>query len=148
MPRPKDETYIVDLCDEFLGMLASRGHRFDFLKGDPGKLGHRLSLPVDAYYPTIKLVVEYHERQHSEAHPFFDRRIVASCITRGEQRKRYDQLRRTVLPQHGITLVVFSYQDFQHNAAKRLLRVDADHTIIGARLARFKKSRRGCHHAN
>jgi hypothetical protein len=31
MPPPKDQAYIVDLCDEVLGLAAKREHRFDFL---------------------------------------------------------------------------------------------------------------------
>lgn len=38
-----DESYVIDLCDEVLGIKASRQHKFDFLTGDTG---HRL--PVDA----------------------------------------------------------------------------------------------------
>ena len=52
-----DESYVVDLCDEALGMQALRQHRFDWLRGDarPGRQGGRL--PVDAYYPELQLVV-------------------------------------------------------------------------------------------
>ena len=39
----KDETYVIDLCDEVLGIKAIRQHRFPFLKGDGNSL-----LPVDA----------------------------------------------------------------------------------------------------
>lgn len=85
MPRPKDETYIIDLCDEVLGLKASRGHRFEFLRGDPGKNGRRACLPVDAYYAELNLVVEYHERQHSEPVSFFDRRIVGRLCTLMDQ---------------------------------------------------------------
>ena len=77
MPRPKDETYIVDICDHILGLKASRGHRFDFLRGDPGKDGIRLPLPVDAYYVELDLVVEYHEHQHYEEVTLFDGRIAS-----------------------------------------------------------------------
>jgi hypothetical protein len=76
VPRPKDETYIINLCDELLGLVASRGHQFAFLTGDPNRRGVRRCLPVDAYYEEIGLVIEYHERQHSEPHPWFDRRVV------------------------------------------------------------------------
>src|SRR5262245_55172490 len=88
---PKDQSYIIDLCDRVLRMKGIRNHRFEFLLGDPGRRGARPRLPVDAYYPALNLVIEYNERQHSEAVKFFDRRIVASGITRGEQRKLYDR---------------------------------------------------------
>jgi hypothetical protein len=80
MPRPKDETYIIDICDHLLELKAARGHRFGFLRGDPGRAGIRLPLPVDAYYAEISLVVEYHERQHCQEVGFFDKRIVASGL--------------------------------------------------------------------
>jgi hypothetical protein len=52
-----DEDYIIDLCDEALELNALRQHTFDFLRGDarPGKIGQRL--PVDAYYPSLQLVI-------------------------------------------------------------------------------------------
>jgi hypothetical protein len=39
-----------------------RQHRFSFLTGAAGT-----ALPVDAYYPALKLVIEYHEWQHTDA---------------------------------------------------------------------------------
>lgn len=135
MPRPKDETYIIDLCDRIFKRKASRGHRFEFLRGNPGKrlLGARL--PVDAYYQDLNLVVEYHERQHSEAVPFFDRKIVFSGTTRGEQRREYDQRRRDVLPEYNITLIEISYQEFEHDGRKRLRRVPSDLAVLQKRLS-------------
>ena len=137
MPRPKDETYIVDLCDEVLGRKASRGHRFDFLLGDPGKTGTRTRLPVDAYYREIALVIEYHERQHTDEVKFFDRRIVAGGITRGQQRSLYDRRRQEILPRHQIELIVLCYNEFPHAAGKRLLRTTSDRDVIRGRLSRF-----------
>ncbi len=99
---PRDEDYVIDLCDKVLRQTALRQHRFGFLRGDAGSGGLAASLPVDAYYPALKLVVEYHERQHSEAVALFDRRMTVSGVSRGEQRRRYDQLRREVLPKHGL----------------------------------------------
>src|SRR5215204_6574683 len=93
----------------------------------------------DAYYPELALVVEYNERQHSEKVTFFDRRIVAGGITRGEQRSRYDQRRRDTLPEHGISLVVFSYADFEHNSAKRLIRGASDLAVIRDKLRQWIK---------
>lgn len=113
----RDETYVIDLCDEVLGQKAARQYRFSFLLGDTGT-----SLPVDAYYKELNLVVEYCERQHTEAVQFFDRRITASGVSRGEQRRIYDARRREVLPQHGIRLVNISYSDFEFDSRKRIIR--------------------------
>ena len=133
-----DETYVIALCDEVLGTLALRQHRFDFLRGDagPGKQGTRL--PVDAYYPELQLVVEYCERQHTEAIPIMDRRMTISGVDRGKQRAIYDQRRRDVLPQHGIDLVELSYADFAHDKNKRLCRRrPEDLAVIRQALARW-----------
>jgi|JI10StandDraft_1071094.scaffolds.fasta_scaffold67860_2 hypothetical protein len=117
-PRSKsDESYVIDLCDEFLKQKALRQHRFDFLKGDAGT-----KLPVDAYYPSLNLVIEFKEKQHTEEVKFFDKRITANGKTRGEQRKDYDQLRRDVLPEHGISLIELDYSDFKHTSNKKLVR--------------------------
>jgi len=112
-----DESYVIDLCDEVLKQQALRQHRFDFLRGDSGT-----KLPVDAYYPTLNIVVEYMERQHTEEVKFFDRRQTVSGVGRGEQRKLYDQRRRDVLPQNGIKLVELDYSDFEHTKGKKLVR--------------------------
>jgi hypothetical protein len=127
---PSDEAYIIDLCDDILGLKASRGHRFDFLVGNPDRRGRCHRLPVDAYYKELELVVEYHERQHHEPISFFDRRIVASGITRGEQRKLYDRQREEVLPKKGITLLVIRCDEFDHTSAKRLRRVEKDRGVL------------------
>jgi hypothetical protein len=124
--QTRDEFYVIDLCDTVLGMKASRQHRFPFLKGDASTL-----LPVDAYYSSLQLVVEYREKQHTEAVRFFDRRITASGVNRGEQRRIYDERRRQVLPKHGIRLVELSYSDFEHNSRKQLLRrYEADLEVV------------------
>lgn len=112
-----DEFYIIDLCDTALGMKASRQYCFPFLTGDTGN-----PLPVDAYYPSLNLVIEYREKQHTEAVGFFDRRMTVSGVSRGEQRRLYDQRRREVLPKHGIRLGELSFADFEHNPNKKLLR--------------------------
>jgi hypothetical protein len=125
-----DESYVIDLCDEVLGTRALRQHRFDFLRGDarPGEQGVRL--PVDAYYPDHRLVVEYRERQHTEAIPFMDRRMTLSGVDRGAQRALYDQRRRDLLPEHGIDLVELSYADFDHDEHKRLCRRREEDLVV------------------
>lgn len=112
-----DEGYVIDLCDEVLKLKALRQHRFDFLKGDSGT-----KLPVDAYYHSLNLVVEFKEKQHTEEVKFFDRRQTVSGVGRGEQRKLYDQRRREVLLKKGIKLIELDYSDFEHTSSKKLLR--------------------------
>lgn len=131
----KDEAYVINLCDEVLGVPAQRQHRFDFLLGDAGT-----SLPVDAYYPKLNLVIEYRERQHTEAVGFFDKpgRMTVSGVHRGEQRRLYDERRREVLPAHGIKLEEFSYSDFAHAPNKRLTRDrEKDLEIVRNTLSKF-----------
>lgn len=128
-----DESYVIDLCDEVLGLKASRQHRFDFLCGDTGT-----KLPVDAYYPDLKLVIEYYERQHAEPVKLFDNKQTVSGVSRGEQRKIYDERRKEVLPQHGIDLVIISYSDF--GTSKRLTRNETDNiSVIREKLKKYIK---------
>ncbi|MBL0136236.1 MAG: hypothetical protein IPP79_20800 [Chitinophagaceae bacterium] len=97
--KNSDEYYIIDLCDQHLGIKGSRQHRFDFLLGDSGR-----KLPVDVYYESLNLVVEFNEQQHSKSIKHFDKpdKITVSGVNRGMQRKMYDKLKRTVLPKRGI----------------------------------------------
>lgn len=83
-----DEAWIIEICDAILGKPASRQHRFPFLLGDPGPSGRRASLPVDAYYADLRLVIEYHERQHTQRVALFDDKNTVSGVLRGEQRRR------------------------------------------------------------
>ena len=138
-----DEAWIIGLCDEVLGEQAIRQHRFPFLMGDPGGRGRRSLLPVDAFYPTRKLVIEFHEIQHSQPVAHFDKRQTVSGGSRAEQRRRYDEVRRKVLPQHGIDIVVFDYSEFEHTTAGRLRRTSRDRQIIAERLHCYAKPRNG-----
>ena len=134
-----DERYIIDICDKVLGRKASRQHRFDFLRGDsrtPTASGRKL--PVDAYYDDLKLVIEYHERQHTEPVGIMDRRMTVSGISRGEQRKKYDQRRHEELPKHGLTLIILDYANFDIGHDKRLRRDHVtDETKIRDRLSKY-----------
>lgn len=113
----RDEHYILDICDEVLKAQSNRQARFDFLLGDTGR-----KLPVDAYYPELGLVIEYKEKQHFESVAFFDKRITASGCSRRQQRLRYDQRRRDILPKNALCLIELSYFDFEHGSNKRLKR--------------------------
>lgn len=130
-----DECYFIDLCDEVLKQSALKQHRFDFLRGDSGS-----KLPVDAYYPSLNLVIEFREKQHTEEVKFFDKRQTVSGVGRGEQRKLYDQRRREVLPQHGIKLIEFDYSDFEYTRSKKLVRNKVeDLKVIKVKLRRMVK---------
>ncbi|SLG53283.1 Uncharacterised protein [Mycobacteroides abscessus subsp. massiliense] len=108
-----DEHYVLDLCDEILGVVGRRQERFDWLRGDPSPTRPRGStLPVDGYWPELRLVVEFQEEQHSQPSPFFDRRQTVSGVGRGEQRRLYDERKRTVIPAHGLRLVVIEKAEF------------------------------------
>jgi hypothetical protein len=140
----KDAPYIIDICDRVLGIPALREHRFEFLRGDPGRDGRAgATLPVDAYYATLNLVVEYCERQHTEPLRHFDKPnvITVSGVHRGLQRALYDQRRRDVLPKHGIALVELHCSEFKCKGSKRLVRLaDEDEAVIRKRLARWAKA--------
>lgn len=128
-----DENYIIDLCDAIFKTKGSRQYRFDFLRGDSGR-----KLPVDAFYPELNLVIEFHERQHSEAVPFFDRKPTVSGVLRGEQRRIYDQRRREILPKHHIALIEFHIDEF-YTSKRRLLRSEKDTAIILKKLSEAAK---------
>ena len=127
-----DEYYVIGLCNEVLKMKASQQHCFDFLLGDTGR-----KLPVDAYYEDLNLVIEYYESQHTESTPFLDNKKTVSGVSRGEQRRLYDERRRTELPKHGIKLIILRYSDF--GTTKRLKRDNREHDIevVRKKLAAF-----------
>lgn len=130
-----DEFYILDICDKILGIASKRQYRFEFLRGDSGA-----KLPVDAYYQKLNLVIEFKEKQHTEKVGFFDKRMTVSGIGRGEQRARYDQLRREVLPKNGIDLIEFDYSEFDHTRSKKLLRnLESDSKVIFKKLTKYLK---------
>lgn len=119
-----DEHYVIDLCDKILKKVGHRQHRFDFLLGDPGKSGKQTTLPVDVYYPELNLVIEYKEYQHNNAISFFDKpdKLTLSGVSRGEQRRIYDQRRVEVLPEHGIKLIEIPFDLFDCDCKQRIKR--------------------------
>jgi hypothetical protein len=120
-----DEHYILGLCDEVLDVPGVRQARFDWLRGDPTpRLHSGVKLPVDGYWPDLRLVVEFQEEQHSAPSPFFDRRHTVSGMGRGEQRRRYDERKRTLIPEHGLRLVVIEKSAFTLKSR----RIDRDRT--------------------
>lgn len=131
--KKNDEVYVIDLCDKVLNDSSSRQHRFDFLTGDTG-----VKLPVDAYYEKYQLVVEYHEKQHTESVKFFDKKNTVSGVTRDVQRRIYDERRKKILPEHGIEVIILSYNDFNFDSQKRIIRnPEKDLETIRQKLKRF-----------
>jgi hypothetical protein len=107
------EHYVLDLCDEALGMRGLRQFPFEWLRGDPSpsrRLGTKL--PVDAHWSSLGLVVEFQEEQHSRPSPFFDRRQTVSGVGRGEPRRFYDARKRDLVPRYSLRLVVIEKSAF------------------------------------
>ncbi|WP_124712869.1 hypothetical protein [Mycolicibacterium nivoides] len=133
-----DEHYILTLCDEVLGVPGVRQARFDWLRGDPTpRLPRGVKLPVDGYWPDLRLVIEFQEEQHSAPSPFFDRRQTVSGMGRGEQRRRYDERKRILIPEHGLRLAVIEKSAFTLKSR----RIDRDHArdlqVVRRHLAEF-----------
>lgn len=130
-----DEHYVLELCDDVLDTRSRRQATFDWLRGDPSPARARgTKLPVDGYWPTLRLVVEFQEEQHSAPSPFFDRRQTVSGVGRGEQRKLYDARKRQLVPEHGLRLVVIEKSAFVVRS-KRIVRDRAtDIAVISAHL--------------
>ena len=117
--KNSDEHYVIDLCDQLLGIPGSRQHRFPFLLGDSGR-----KLPVDVYYEPLNLVIEFNEQQHSKAVKHFDKpdKLTVSGVHRGEQRKIYDRRKRSVLPKHGIKVIDIPYSAFPYSSNGKIMR--------------------------
>jgi len=136
----RDEHYIIDLCDDLIGLTGSRQHRFNFLLGDSGT-----KLPVDVYYEALKLVIEFNEQQHSKAVKHFDKpdKLTVSGVHRGEQRKIYDLRKRTVLPQNGINVLDIHYHDFECGSNGKIKRnKTSDIEILKNILKEYLKSKK------
>ena len=126
-----DEYYVLDLCDQVLGSKALRQHRFEWLRGDfSSKRGSLSYLPVDGYWPDLALVVEYAERQHTDAIQLFDQRQTVSGVARGEQRRIYDQRRVELVPANGLLLVVIPASSFVLRRGRILRDPAANLTIV------------------
>jgi len=131
-----DEHYVLDLCDEVLGVPGRRQATFEWLRGDPSpSRSSGTKLPVDSYWPTLGLVVEFQEKQHTEAVPFFDRRQTVSGVGRGEQRRLYDQRKVAAIPANGSRLVVIHKAEFTVRADKIVRARERDLVVVRGRLA-------------
>jgi hypothetical protein len=127
-----DEFYVLDLADRVLRATASRQHRFEWLRGDFSVKRQTFSyLPVDGYWEDLKLVVEYAERQHDEPVKLFDQRDTVSGVSRGAQRRIYDDRRVELIPINGLSLVVIPATAFELKR-KKIVRVpEQDLLVVG-----------------
>ena len=48
--------------------------------------------------------------------------MTVSGVSRGEQRKIYDQRRRDILPKHGIDVIEIDYSSFEIDGKKKIIR--------------------------
>jgi hypothetical protein len=97
------ERLAIDLIAEILNtneVVRNKGV-FDWLCGDKGT-----KLRVDAYFPAYNLVVEYHGVQHFKVNKLMDRRT-----GRAEQRRKYTELRRKLIPKHDLKLLEIKYDE-------------------------------------
>lgn len=136
-----DETYVIDLCNTVLELKANRQKRFDFLLGDLHKdKFSQTKLPVDAFYESLKLVVEYREIEDTESEISTDEyyKKTASGVSREEQRKIYDKRKEDVLPKNDIELVIISSSDFTTDPQNKISRdKENDLKIIENKLQKF-----------
>jgi hypothetical protein len=113
-----DEHYILDLCDQLLGP-SERQKRFDWLTGDPSlTTGKKTRLPLDGYWDKYRLAIEFQEKQHFEPVPFWDQKLTASGMTRGEQRKVYDLRKVEKTAEHGVRLLHIRQDAFPMSKGK------------------------------
>lgn len=130
-----DEHYVLDLCDEVLAAIGQRQARFDWLRGDVSpSSGRSTRLPVDGYWPAHNLVVEFQEKQHTEAVPIFDRRETVSGVPRGEQRRLYDRRKAELIPAHGLRLIVIHKAEFEVRRDRIIRNHGRDVAIVRQRL--------------
>lgn len=130
-----DEHYVLDLCDEVLATTGLRQARFNWLLGDVSpSSGRSVQLPVDGYWPGHDLVVEFQEKQHTESVPIFDRRATVSGVSRGEQRRLYDERKAALIPAHGLRLVVIHKSEFEVRRDRIVRDIARDAAIVRRRL--------------
>lgn len=130
MRSNSDEKYVLDLLRECLNENYEWQKRFDTLRGDSGKNGRRMKLPVDAYFPISNIIVEYKEKQHFQTVNIMDKRMTISGVNRGEQRKIYDTRKEKWAKDNNIKFLVVPYHSLKHDRNGRLLRHKNEDIVV------------------
>lgn len=126
-----DERYVLDLVSDVLGVPYSWQHTFPDLAGDPGVRGNRRTLPVDAFYPSLDLIVEYREKQHFQRVAIMDQRMTISGVPRSVQRRKYDEARQKWAETSGIRVLEIRFDELVHDRSGKLLRHrDEDRAVV------------------
>jgi hypothetical protein len=116
-----DEYYLIGLCNELLKEEALHQYTFKFLLGDFHSDGiSRTPLPVDAYYPKLKMVIELFEKENETS--LEEEKNTVSGVKRSEQRKKYAERKREVLKEKEIHLMEMDYDEFECDEKQRLVR--------------------------
>ena len=125
-----DASYVLNLCDLYLGETSFREYRFPFLVGDRGK-----PLPVAAFYKRLNLVIDYHEGSYEAARLGFG---VSHPSALNDY--RYGQRKRDVLLEQGISLVELYADDFPRDARGQLKRFpEPVRSVLQGRLEPFTR---------
>ncbi len=135
--KDSDEYYVLELVAEVIRESCLHGHTFEILVGDARSGRRARKLPVDGYFPGHRLVVEYHERQHTESVPIMDKRMTVSGVPRGEQRRRYDRRKRDWAADNRLAYLAIPFGALEQGRRGRLERDKArDRATIASLLRR------------
>lgn len=134
-----DEYYLINLCDELLQQRASRQHKFGFILGDYHKDEKtRTALPVDAYYRTANLVLEFQQVGDDSIEFGKPGRKTISGVDRAEQRQIYALRKRKALLGKDIPLIEIDFTLFALDADNKLVRdKEADVKVLKELLKDF-----------
>ncbi|MEQ8241189.1 MAG: hypothetical protein RIA69_18385 [Cyclobacteriaceae bacterium] len=117
-----DEHYLINHCDDLLGVTALRNFKFNFILGNYHKDGKtRSSLPVSAYYPEHNLVIELivPEDAISIDHP---KRQTPEGTKRAELMGIYAERKKRGLQEKGVNFIEIPYASFAIDESGDLVR--------------------------
>lgn len=125
----KDNDYLIELCDQILNKKSQKQFTFNDLLGDFHKDGiSRTKLPLDAYYKEMNLVVEVVNKKSSTLQKDIDKsqKLTVSGVTREEQRKIYQERKRTFLEEKEIKVFEINFALFETDEENRLIRSETN----------------------